>query len=378
MKYNKKIKYSFNIKKISKKKVIIRNPIIFLIIKILIIVFFFLIKKYFEIKVNYSKIQNNLFEINNSISNNSFKNDLNYINQRFIDNKKELKYNNLNNHYHYCFCVMGKMENLYTRELISYYMSIGVDKFVIADNNLPDTEKISDVVKDYIENNTVDIIDIIGKSYDHSQFLEIMYEKYMDKCEWLLFFDFDEYLRMHSEDGKIIGLKEYLSNKIFDKCEAIVFNWLMHDDNNLVYYDNRTSIERFPNPLYKHGANGYVKPMVRGKLNKTIFTAFKTNHCPNKEVITCDSMGKIHSNLKDHINPPLFKYAYLMHFNTRTAEEFILKVKRGYTGNRYEKLSSRVKSFFNKNKFTEEKLKLFEKSCNHSLDDIRKMYNKKK
>ena len=40
---------------------------------------------------------------------------------------------------------------------------------------------------------------------------------------------------MHSEDGKVIGLNEYLSNKIFDKCEAIIFNWLMYDDNNLVY-----------------------------------------------------------------------------------------------------------------------------------------------
>ena len=54
---------------------------------------------------------------------------------------------------------MGKMENRYIRELISYYMSIGVDKFVIADNNLPNTEKISDVVKDYIENKIADIID---------------------------------------------------------------------------------------------------------------------------------------------------------------------------------------------------------------------------
>ena len=253
-----------------------------------------------------------------------------------------------------------------------------LDKFVIADNNLPNTEKISDIVKDYIENNIVDVIDIIGKSYDYSEFYEIMYEQYKDKCEWLLFFDFDEYLRMHSEDGKIIGIKEYLSNKIFDKCEAIVFNWLMYDDNNLVYYDNRPTIERFPNPLYRHGANGYVKTMVRGKLNKTIFTAFKSCHCPNKEVTTCDSIGKIHYNLKDSINPPLFKYAYLMHFNTRTAEEFVIKAKRGYAGNRYPKFNDRVKSFFNKNNFTEEKLAFFERSFNQSFDDIRRMYNKEK
>jgi hypothetical protein len=272
---------------------------------------------------------------------------------------------------------MGKMENRYTRELISYYMSIGVDKFVIADNNLPNTEKFSDVVQDYIKNNTVDIIDIIGKSYDYSEYYEIMYEKYQDKCEWLLFFDFDEYLRMHFEEGKNIGLKEYLSNNTFDKCEAIVFNWLMYDDNNLLYYDNRTSLERFPNPVYKHPDNKYVKTMVRGKINKKVFTAYGSCHCPNEEVITCDSMGKIHNHLTDNIIPPLFKYAYLMHFNTRTAEEFVGKAKRGYAGNRYPDFEGRVEKFFWSNKYTEEKLKIFEKNFNRSFDNIRRIYNKK-
>ena len=115
------------------------------------------------------------------------------------------------------------------------------------------------------------------------------------------FFDFDEYLRMHFEEGKNIGLKDYLSNNIFDKCEAIVFNWLMYDDNNFLYYDNRTSLERFPNPVYKHPDNRFVKTMVRGKINKKVFTAYKSCHCPNKEVITCDSMGKIHDHLTDNI-----------------------------------------------------------------------------
>ena len=144
----------------------------------MIIIFIFLFIKHPNTKEN-SKLPKEIFKNNSSEK----------INQTYsIQNQTKLKQNISNFQYNYCFCVMGKMENRYTRELISYYMSIGVDKFVIADNNLPNTEKFSDVVQDFIQNNTVDIIDIIGKTYDYSEYYEIMYEKYQDKCEWLFFF----------------------------------------------------------------------------------------------------------------------------------------------------------------------------------------------
>jgi len=104
------------------------------------------------------------------------------------------KYNQKNNfEFFFCFCSMGRQENLYVRELISYYMSIGVDKFVFADNNLPNTEKFSDILQDYIKNGTVDIIEIFGDSYGQNYY-NTLYENYRKRCKWLSFFDFDEYL----------------------------------------------------------------------------------------------------------------------------------------------------------------------------------------
>ena len=173
---------------------------------------------------------------------------------------------------------MGKMENRYTRELIDYYRSIGVEKFVIADNNLPGTEKFIDVVQDYIKDKTVEVIDIIGKSYDYSEYYEIMYEKYKDKCDWLAFFDFDEYLVMHNNEGKNLTIQEYITNKRFGKCEAIQFNWVIIGDNDLVYYDNRTSIERFTKPNFNYGANKFVKVLARGGLDKAMFKAYQSCH----------------------------------------------------------------------------------------------------
>ena len=72
------------------------------------------------------------------------------------------------------------------------------------------------------------------------------------------------------------------------------------------------------------------------------------------------------------IVPPEFKYAYLLHFNTRTAEEYVTKVKRGYAGNRYGQYENRVNTFFSINKFTEEKLKIFEKNFNQTFKSYHK------
>ena len=77
--------------------------------------------------------------------------------------------------YYCCFCTAARKENKYARELISYYTNLGVEKFVFGDNNFPNTEKLSDVLQDYISNGTVDIIEIFGSSISQGEFFGMMY-----------------------------------------------------------------------------------------------------------------------------------------------------------------------------------------------------------
>ena len=103
--------------------------------------------------------------------------------------------------YFACIVTTGKRENLYAKQFIDYYISIGFDKFILGDNNSPNTEKLSDVLQEYIKNKKVDIIDIIGISMGPAEFFYHIYNSYKDRCEWFGFFDFDEYLEMHNEPG---------------------------------------------------------------------------------------------------------------------------------------------------------------------------------
>ena len=76
---------------------------------------------------------------------------------------------------------MGKEENLYVRELISYYQKIGVEKFIIGDNNFLNSEKFTDVIQDYINNGIVDLKNLRGKKIKQGEFFSDMYEEYKKK-----------------------------------------------------------------------------------------------------------------------------------------------------------------------------------------------------
>ena len=82
--------------------------------------------------------------------------------EKRIAKKKLLNLFPHNYKYFVCFCSIGKKENLYVRELVEYYVKSGVDKFYFGDNNDINTEKLSDVLQDFINNKTVEIINLIG------------------------------------------------------------------------------------------------------------------------------------------------------------------------------------------------------------------------
>ena len=280
-------------------------------------------------------------------------------------------------HYFCCYVAMGRNENRYVRFIVDYYTKLGVDKFIFADNNLPNTEKFEDVIKDYIDNGTVDIIEIFGVLMGQAEFYSIVYQKYNRTCDWFAFFDFDEYLYLLDDNKTETDLQTFLSNKKFDKCETVLFNWLIYDDNDLVYYDPRPDVERFTRPDFKSRGNIYVKSIVRGNINKKIFIKLKSNHVPEPYIKCCKSNGEIVRRYNPfNLQPWVHEYGYLKHFNTRTAEEFVTKIKTGFPNGGTFDPADRIGLFFIRNKFTQEKLEVFEKAFNKKFDASR--YNKNK
>jgi hypothetical protein len=124
-------------------------------------------------------------------------------------------------------CTMGKMENLYVKEFISYYFKLGVDKIFIYDDNDMNSERISDMIdfqyKEYVKIFEAKKINIPNQSKAFTD----CYEKYNSFFDWIIMIDMDEFLYIKNET-----LKNYLLNPVFNKCDFIKIHWVLTTDNN--------------------------------------------------------------------------------------------------------------------------------------------------
>jgi hypothetical protein len=272
-------------------------------------------------------------------------------------------------------CSIGRKENLYAKEFVEYYLKLGIKKIIIYDDNEINGEKFEDVLQKYVINKKVEIIDING--FESAQFPSYMdcYKKYRNKFDFLLFLDFDEFVKI--KNG--IDINKYLYNKKFKKCETIVLNWIMYGDNNLVKYDNRTMIERFKKPSsnWKKG-----KSIVRTIIPNLIISA--THIIGINTKYFCDSNGnRVFPKSFFEFKVPKKPQAYIKHFYTKTAEEFCNKINKGdghFHKSHPESLNvfkSRIKLFFTFNSITYEKLKIIENCSGMKLKTFKKNKNKK-
>ena len=281
-----------------------------------------------------------------------------------------------NKHYRLqiCLCSIGKKENLYIKEFVDHYKRLGYDKIYLYDNNDKNGERFKDVLSEYIKDNFVIIIDYIGyKKKSGGIQMEAYYDCYQknsDKYDWLSFFDIDEFLEIKKHNS----IKEFLSEKKFEKCENIKINWIMYSDNGLTYYDGRKVQERFTDPLLNDSANIHIKSTIRGHMKINYWTNSTNPHSSKINVTSCTSTGEIIKDYKSpFFIPPTYEYAYLKHYNTKTIEEFIKKVKRGWV-DILQKLDNnlwkeKIKFFFRRNKKNKEKLAYIKNILNISINE---------
>ena len=276
-----------------------------------------------------------------------------------------------NNEINVCICTIGKLENLYVKEFISHYKNYGIDKIFIYDNNDINGERFENVINDSIENGFVEIINIRGKEkYQMKAFQECLNKNY-NIFDWLIFYDMDEFI--HLKNFK--NIKNYLNQEKLKKCQTIQLNMFFHDDNNLLYYDNRTLFERFTRKVKRpHEA---LKSILKGNISIKI----NNIHIINNRLTSCNGFGEfnIKEKTKIHTKNPDFKFNYIDHFCFKSTEEFTKKLIRGsafYGKNNATKLR-KIGWYFDKNSITSKKIDYIENYTKLNLSKYRnQLYSK--
>lgn len=225
-----------------------------------------------------------------------------------------------------CLCTYGKKENKYIREFIEYYKKYGVDKIYLYDNNDRKGERFEDVIGDYILENFVEIIDFRGIPYAYLKIMNDCYQKNLNKYDWLIFYEIDEFLFLKN----CTNIKYYLNQTKFNDCQKIQLNWVHRSDNNFFYYKNISVIKRFTQlgknvKKNKFNRLGFVKTIIRGNISINI----TNNHLLNEKIKGCDGEGRF-IKYKGILNPnPDYEKYYINHYYSKSLEEFVNKLKRG-------------------------------------------------
>lgn len=271
-------------------------------------------------------------------------------------------------------CTMGKNENLYVKEFISYYIKLGIDEIIIYDNNDLNSEKISDMI-DFEFKECVKIYETkkLNISNQGLAFTDC-YEKYKSMFNWMLMIDMDEYLYIKKDT-----LKNYLLKPVFNKCDFIKFQWVIPTDNNHLYYENKPLFERFKGPYIN---SIFIKSIIRGNISRLKYWVHSPLISPERNT-SCNNIGKKINNNNinfESINKIDTKKAFIIHFEYKSTEEFIKKIKRGYSNWFGERISTflrgKINGYLTNNKVTKQKIDYLEKELNLNLSEYRRIVNK--
>lgn len=271
------------------------------------------------------------------------------------------KYNKIKN-MKVCICTVGKNENLYIREFIEHYKKYGIDKIFLYDNNNIEGEKFEDIIMDFINEGFIEIKNWRGIRNPQIKIYHDCYKRNYNIFDWLIFNDIDEFIHLKKK-----SIKFYLSNTKFKKCDKIYLNWVLHTDNNLIFYENKSLAERFTE-IYK---NIYDKRFHENNSGKTILRGHIPNititnvHSISNKLKFCDGFGR-----KIKSSKPDLKYFYFDHYYSKSIEEFIDKIKKGDVNNISN--SYKIRRFFFFNKITYEKIDYLERKLNIKLLNFRK------
>ena len=271
-----------------------------------------------------------------------------------------------------CICVSGKKENKYIKEYVEHYKSLGIDKIFLYDNNDLNDERFETVLSDYIKNGFIQIFDYRGKTAPQLKIYEKCYNSNKNKFDWFIFFDIDEFIHLNNYNG----IKDFLNEKKFKNCKLIYFSCVRHTDNDLIFYDNRSLIERFPIVLWNSSMHT-LKTIMRGKIKDKV--RIRTSHWLNRRLKGgCNVFGEVvfptkKVKLGDNINNKKFQQYYIDHYCFKSTEEYINKINKGdgvFGYNNRIKMH-KINLYFSYNKVTSEKINYIENKTNLKLDKFK-------
>ena len=258
---------------------------------------------------------------------------------------------------------IGKNEELYLDEWITYHLNLGFDGIIFLDNNDLNNNSQKEICKKYekvVYKNKQSIKTLFnynsGQATLQMQCYNEAFNEFRNVFDWFLFIDIDEFLTLENHKN----VNDFLMS--FDSSiNQIILNWKCYGDNNLVYYEPKPVMERFTKPYTNN--TKYSQNFPENEVTKCFIksSADLIQHRVHFALLandnTVDALGNKCSPDWRH-RPIIHQNAYLKHYETKTIDEYIRRRilnKNCLNTQSPATAYKRLEWFFNANEHTPEK-----------------------
>jgi len=232
--------------------------------------------------------------------------------------------------------VMIKNEAEYITEWLEYHKLVGVDKFIIYDNNSEDN--IKSVLQPYIDAGVVDYIfypktqadfEKKGKKTEYWAFQAYAYndaiKKYRNKSKWIGFIDIDEFIVPVKNEKIIDVINDIKSNVMKRKAfVGLAVNWVTYGFSGHREKPKGLIIENY---IKNEGIHEEFKSIVNPR-TVILYQVHAAFHFFYIEVV--NEQGK--KSQKPNISQSSIDKIRINHYFTRSYEEYIHKIKKNRIG----------------------------------------------
>ena len=229
-----------------------------------------------------------------------------------------------------------KNEGHYIKEWLDYHLLAGVDHFYLYDND--STDEYEKIIAPYVEAGLVTTEKLSGASPQFAAY-DFAVRDYKFHCRYMAFIDLDEFIFPKETTATITEvLDDILKN--FPEASGVAINWQLFGSNGQETADySRGVLERFTRrapvdwvvPIPDRdipGGNAQVKTVADPR--KIYF--FTSTHFPiyfEGNYSVNERGGRVDSYCNE---PVTAEKIALNHYNAKSREEFLVKMKRGRAG----------------------------------------------
>jgi|GEM_PF-703661 len=220
------------------------------------------------------------------------------------------KYNNI-------ICCIAKDETAYLKEWVEYHLNIGVQYFVIYDNNsiIP----IGETLAQYIRQGVVHVIDCSIASrpqlraYNHCLF------HMCEKTQWIIYIDVDEFIILNKHNQISELLKEY------DSFGGLCLNWKSYNAGGYVVKPLEPVMKAYKEYLPLSSAvNKHIKTILQPRYTLAMCNPHHALYFDGYYAVN-ENYLRVPSAFSDFSN----EVAYINHYYTKSYEEWLHKVQKG-------------------------------------------------